>query len=50
MPIQVLLADDHQIVRDGLKLFVEREGHKVDAEAQNGQEAVLLAVKLQRKW
>src|SRR5215475_12315981 len=47
MPIQVLLADDHQIVRDGMKVFLEREGYKVHAEAQNGQEAVSLALKLQ---
>jgi len=47
MPIQVLLADDHQIVRDGMKVFLEREGFKVNAEAKNGQEAVSLALKLQ---
>jgi DNA-binding NarL/FixJ family response regulator len=47
MPIEVLLADDHQIVRDGMKVFLEREGFKVYAEAQNGQEAVSLALKLQ---
>jgi DNA-binding NarL/FixJ family response regulator len=47
MPIQVLLADDHQIVRDGMKVFLEREGFKVYAEAQNGQEAVSLALELQ---
>jgi len=47
MPIQVLLADDHQIVRDGLKVFLEREGYKVNADAQNGQEAVRLALKIQ---
>jgi two-component system, NarL family, response regulator NreC len=47
MPIQVVLADDHQIVRDGMKVFLEREGYKVNAEAQNGQEAVRLALKLQ---
>src|SRR5258708_29316512 len=44
MPISVLLADDHQIVRDGMKVFLEREGYKVNAEAQNGQEAVRLAL------
>lgn len=47
MPIQVLLADDHQIVRDGMKVFLEREGFKVNAEAQNGREAVRLALKFQ---
>jgi two-component system, NarL family, response regulator NreC len=43
MPIQVLLADDHQIVRQGLKALVEREGCKVVGEASNGLEAVELA-------
>jgi len=47
MPVQVLLADDHQIVRDGMKVFLEREGYKVNADAQNGLEAVRLALKLQ---
>jgi len=47
MPIQVLLADDHQIVRDGMKVFLEREGYKVNAEANNGQVAVGLTLKLQ---
>jgi DNA-binding NarL/FixJ family response regulator len=46
MPIQVLLADDHQIIRDGMKVFLEREGYKVNAEAQNGREAVNLALQL----
>jgi DNA-binding NarL/FixJ family response regulator len=46
MPIQVLLADDHQIVRDGMKVFLEREGYKVNAEAGNGQEAVRLALRM----
>ena len=47
MPVQVLLADDHQIVPDGMKVFLEREGYKVNADAENGQEAVRLALKLQ---
>ncbi|HWZ43319.1 MAG TPA: response regulator transcription factor [Candidatus Saccharimonadales bacterium] len=46
MPIQVLLADDHQIIRDGMKIFLEREGYKVNAEAENGREAVNLAFRL----
>src|SRR5215467_15076329 len=47
MLTHVLLADDHRIIRDGLKVFLEREGYKVNADAQNGQEAVRLALKLQ---
>lgn len=43
MPIQVLLADDHQIVRESLRALLEREGYKVVGEASNGQEAVKLA-------
>jgi DNA-binding NarL/FixJ family response regulator len=43
MPIQVLLADDHQIVRQGLKAMLEHEGFKVVGEAGDGREAVSLA-------
>jgi DNA-binding NarL/FixJ family response regulator len=46
MSIHVLLADDHRIIRDGMKVFLEREGYKVSADAQNGQEAVRLALRL----
>jgi two-component system, NarL family, response regulator NreC len=43
MPLRVLLADDHQIIRDGLKALLEREGVEVVGEAGDGQEAVRLA-------
>jgi two-component system, NarL family, response regulator NreC len=43
MPIQVLLADDHLLVRQGLKGLLEREGFKVVAEAGDGREAIRLA-------
>lgn len=46
MPIQVILADDHQIVRQSLKLLLEREGLKIVGEASNGQEAVKIAESL----
>lgn len=46
MLTHVLLADDHRIIRDGMKVFLEREGYKVNADAQNGQEAVRLAQRL----
>jgi two-component system, NarL family, response regulator NreC len=46
MPIQILLADDHPIVRQGLKAILEREGFKVVGEASNGHEAVGLATQL----
>ena len=45
--IRVLLADDHKIIRDGLKTLVEKEtGIEVIAEAENGRKAVSLAQKL----
>ncbi len=43
MAIRVLLADDHQIVRQGLKVLLQREGFEVADEAANGQDAVRLA-------
>ena len=42
MPIRVLLADDHEVVRQGLKILLEREGFSVVAEAANGHEAIKL--------
>jgi two-component system nitrate/nitrite response regulator NarL len=42
--ITVLLADDHAIVRDVLRLLLERAGDiQIVAMAANGQEAVVLA-------
>jgi DNA-binding NarL/FixJ family response regulator len=43
MAIRVLLADDHQVVRQGFRALLEHEGFVVVAEATNGQEAVELA-------
>jgi DNA-binding NarL/FixJ family response regulator len=41
MPIRILLADDHTILRKGLRLLLERElEFTVVAEASNGREAV----------
>jgi two-component system response regulator NreC len=43
MSIKILLADDHKIVRDGLRTLIESEPDmKVIAEAENGREAVKL--------
>jgi two-component system, NarL family, response regulator NreC len=42
-PIRILLADDHNILRDGLRLLLERQGFVVVAEAEDGREAVRLA-------
>ena len=42
--IRILLADDHTVVRKGLRLLLEgHPGFKVIAEAANGREAVSLA-------
>jgi DNA-binding NarL/FixJ family response regulator len=47
MPTRVLLADDHQIVREGLRVLLEREGFQVVGEAADGLEAVHLSERLQ---
>ena len=43
MATRVLLADDHTIVRQGLRILLQREGFEVVGEAANGVEAVRLA-------
>jgi DNA-binding NarL/FixJ family response regulator len=40
MPVRVVLADDHALVRQGIKSVLEREGLQVVAEASDGQEAI----------
>jgi DNA-binding NarL/FixJ family response regulator len=40
MPVRVVLADDHVLVRQGLKSLLEREGIQVVAEASDGHEIV----------
>jgi len=47
MAIRILLADDHVLVRQGLKSLLEREGFQVVAEASDGQDAVNHARSLQ---
>jgi DNA-binding NarL/FixJ family response regulator len=45
-PLRILVADDHDIVRVGLRSLLEAEpGWQVVAEAANGREAVLAAEK-----
>ncbi|NTW18051.1 MAG: response regulator transcription factor [Syntrophaceae bacterium] len=47
MSVNVLLADDHKIVRDGLRILIENHGNmNVVAEAENGQKAITLAREL----
>jgi two-component system, NarL family, response regulator NreC len=45
--IRILLADDHEIVRQGLKALLEQKGYQVVGEAANGHEALRLAAKTQ---
>jgi DNA-binding NarL/FixJ family response regulator len=42
MPIRVVLADNHALVRQGLKALLEREGFQVAGEASDGQETLRL--------
>ena len=43
-PIRILLADDHNILRDGMRLLLERQpGFSVVGEAADGREVVQLA-------
>jgi len=46
MAFRVLLADDHQIVRQGLKSLLTRDDMEVVGEASDGHEAVELAATL----
>lgn len=43
MGISVLLADDHILVRQGLRSLLDRENLQVVAEASDGQEVIALA-------
>ena len=45
MALRILVADDHLIVRQGLRALLERSGMEVVAEAGDGHEAVRLADK-----
>jgi DNA-binding NarL/FixJ family response regulator len=45
--VSILIADDHELVRDGIKARVEKEpGWRVCGETGNGREAVELALRL----
>lgn len=47
MPVRILVADDHQVVRTGLRSLLESKSEwEVCAEAANGREAVEKAAKL----
>jgi len=44
MKISVIVADDHAIIREGLKSLLERRGITVSAIAKNGREAIEYAI------
>jgi len=37
MPTRILLADDHALIRQGLKALLEKQGFQVVAEASTGK-------------
>ena len=45
MSIEVIIADDHAVVRDGIKAIIERKGKdiKIIGEASNGREVLKIA-------
>ena len=46
MPFDVVLVDDHKLVRDGVRTILERGGDfRVAGEAENGADAVQLCKK-----
>lgn len=46
--VRILIADDHSVVRAGLRALLERHGHfRVVAEASNGEEAIARAQETQ---
>ena len=46
MAIRVVIADDHQIVRQGFRALLEKDGFEVVGEAEDGAEAVRLVKRL----
>ena len=47
-PVRILVADDHSVVRAGLRALLERQGrYRVVAEAATGEEAIAKAQELQ---
>lgn len=47
-PIKILLADDHRVIRDGIRSYLEDETrYEVVGEAESGEEAIVKAKELQ---
>jgi DNA-binding NarL/FixJ family response regulator len=44
--MKILLADDHRMMREGLRALLEKEGWEVAGEAATGHEAIALAQEL----
>jgi two-component system, NarL family, nitrate/nitrite response regulator NarL len=48
MPVKIMLVDDHEVVRQGLRTILSvRPEWKICGEAENGKQAVEMALKLQ---
>ena len=47
MTIRVLLADDHRMLREGLRRSLTEEGFDIVGEAENGEQAVRMVEELQ---
>ncbi len=47
LTIRVLLADDHRMLREGLRRSLTEEGFDIVGEAENGEQAVQMAADLQ---
>ena len=47
MTIRVLLADDHRMLREGLRRSLTEEGFEIVGEAENGEQAVRMVADLQ---
>lgn len=46
LPVRIFLADDHDVVRQGLRTLLEGEGWEICGEATNGRAAVEMAAAL----
>ena len=43
-PIRIVIADDHWVVREGLRMYLERDpGFEIVGEAEDGRQAVAQA-------
>jgi len=45
-PIRVMLADDHRVLRESLKVLLEQNGCEVVGEAATGEEALVTAARI----